>query len=342
MSNFNNTYGKYIDPINSFYIRVFFNALTYLVPDPPQQTVGLGEFANQTAKEAVPRAIVWGRFRPIGGNLIHVQSPQTKWIKTTTTVNTGKGGKKKKKQVTKTKHVYRTYAIGVCEGPISKFIRIWRNGQLVYDARGNAWGTENNQVFLNKARLYTGSWTQNADPTLQSIWGASNVPAYRGTAYIVMINEDLTDLGGAVPQFQFEVERAEGIYYTSRPYAIGDLEAMEATGVPDIHIPPTPFVTETMQADGISVVAGELRQTLVTYDEYPAEAIDANGISAISGTLRNLLVTYDEYPAEAIDANGISAISGTFKETLITYDNYPAEAIDANGISAITGSLAIP
>ena len=278
-------YSGFIDPINTFYLRVILNAPSYLTPDPPKQTIGLGELATQTAKESGPRTIVWGRFRPIGGNLIHVQSPQTKWIKTTTTVSTGKGGKKKKKQVTKTKHVYRSYAIGVCEGPISKFVRIWRNGQLVYDARGNSWGADNNQVFLNQARLYTGSWTQNADPTLQSIWGASNVPAYRGTAYIVVINEDLTNLGGAVPQYQFEVERAEGLFLTSRPYAIESIDAMQMenpSNLKSLNISDGP---EGMDFAGPSLISGDLSVTLVEYTNYPDEAVDIAGPSIISGSL---------------------------------------------------------
>lgn len=201
--------------------------LNALTPTPPTQTVALGELSRQTAKEAEPRPIIWGRFRPIGGNIIHCQEPIKRWVTTTQKVG-GKGGKKKK-QKTKTQHVYRTYAIGVCEGPISKYIRVWRNGKLVYDARGNAWGTENNNVFTNQTRLYTGSWTQNPDPTLQAIWGAPNVPAYRGTAYIVVVNEDLTDLGGALPQYVFEVERSEGYFLTSRPYAVEAPEAMDGS-----------------------------------------------------------------------------------------------------------------
>lgn len=312
--------------------------LNYLTPNPPKQTIALGEISKQTAKEAEPRAIVWGRFRPIGGNIIHVQAPQTQWITTTQKVSSGKGGKKKKKQVTKTQHVYRTYAIGVCEGPISKFIRIWRNGKLVYDARGTAWGTNNNQVFLNQARLYTGSWTQTADSTLQAIWGAANVPAYRGTAYIVVINEDLTDLGGAVPQYQFEVERAEGLFLTSRPYVVESLEAMQATGVTGFKEAPNAIVTEAMETDGIIDITGSLEVKLVEY-AVPAEAFDTS-LDDVTGTLRNLFLSYD-IPAEAMDANGISSVTGTLNQTLITYANYPAEAFDT-GIDSVTGSMTIP
>ncbi|MBX9754166.1 MAG: hypothetical protein K2X80_05400 [Pseudomonadaceae bacterium] len=163
----------------------------------------LGDISQQTAKEGDPRVIVYGRVRPIGGNIIHCQAPVTEFK--TQKVAGGKGGGAAKKQ--KVEHVYRTYAIGVCEGPISAFTRIWRNNKLVYDARGNAWGTANNAVFLNKYRLFLGSMSQAPSPDLQTIWGVGNVPAYRGTAYMVALKDDLTELGGAVPSFTFEVER---------------------------------------------------------------------------------------------------------------------------------------
>lgn len=177
----------------------------------------LGEISRQTAKEGDPRVIVWGRVRPIGGNIIHCQEPKKRMVKQSSSGG-GKGGSKKKEQ--KVEHVFRSYAIGVCEGPITGFSRIWRNNKLVYDGRGTDWGARNNGVFLRSFRLYLGGWSQMPDPTLQSIWGAGNVPAYRGTAYMVSIDEDLTDQGGMVPQWQFEVERAEYIASTSKPYGL--------------------------------------------------------------------------------------------------------------------------
>lgn len=199
---------------------------TFGPQDPEAQVNAIGDISRQTAKEGDPRTIVWGRVRPIGGNIIHCQAPVKRWVVTSTSTGGKGGGKKKQEQ--RTEHVYRTYAIGVCEGPITGFSRIWRNNKLVYDARGTDWGNRNNGVFLRSFRLYLGGWSQMPDPTLQSIWGAGNVPAYRGTAYMVSIDEDLTDQGGMVPQWQFEVERAEGFYYTSRPYQVFERNSLDA------------------------------------------------------------------------------------------------------------------
>ncbi|MNE07037.1 hypothetical protein D3C80_996420 [compost metagenome] len=205
--------------------QLLFDALT---PSAPTQL--LGDISQQTAKEGDPRLVVYGRVRPIGGNIIHCQAPVVRTVKVKT--SGGKGGSKKKSQ--KVERVFRSYAIGVCEGPITAFVRIWRNGKLVYDTRGNDWGATNNPVFLNTHRLYLGEWGQLPDATLEGIWGVGQVPAYRGTAYLVAIDEDLTELGGAVPQWQFEVARAEFVASTSTPYGLLSRDSAAA-------IPPAPL-----------------------------------------------------------------------------------------------------
>lgn len=198
---------------------------SFMPSNPKMAAQTLGELSSQTAKEGEPRAIVYGIGRPIGGNMMYMSQPIKRMVKTYVGKSGGKGGgKKKKKEYQDVEHVYRYYAIRVCEGPISGFRRIWRNGALVYDGRkGSAWGAKNNHLFFKTYRLYTGSWTQTPDSVLQSRQGM-NIPAYRGTAYLVANNEDLTDFGGAIPQWQFEVVRSEGYYLTSRPYAIEQLD----------------------------------------------------------------------------------------------------------------------
>ena len=164
---------------------------------------------------------------------MYMTQPIKRMVKTNVGKAGGKGGGKKKKQYQDVEHVYRYYAIRVCEGPITGYRRIWRNGALVYDGRkGSDWGAKNNHLFFETYRLYTGSWTQTPDSVLQSRQGM-DIPAYRGTAYLVANNEDLTDFGGAIPQWQFEVARSEGYYLTSRPYALEELEAIKV-GVSDL------------------------------------------------------------------------------------------------------------
>lgn len=170
----------------------------------------IGDIAQQTSQEGVPRPIVFALSQPIAGNIVACGQP----VIVKKSKRQGKGGPKVESQ-----YVYRTYAIAVCEGPITAFMRVWRNGSLVYDARPGGQGS-NNSKFLRNARFFLGTFDQMPSPDLEAKFGAGNVPAMRGTAYMVMADEDLTELQGAVPQYVFQVMRCEGALYTSRPYAV--------------------------------------------------------------------------------------------------------------------------
>ncbi|MFP5422466.1 MAG: hypothetical protein ACLGID_13495 [Gammaproteobacteria bacterium] len=308
-------------------------------PDAEAQVQRIGEISNQTSKEGVPRLIIWGRVRPIGGNLIYVQAPVIKKVKQKSSSSGGKGGGSKKQPDTIVERVYRTYAIRICEGPITGIIRVWRNNKLVYDVRGTDWGAANNGVFLAGARFYLGGWDQLPDPTLQSIWGAANVPAHRGTAYMVIINEDLTDMGGSVPQYLFEAERAEGVYVTSRPYAVEDINNSEYTAVA---LKESPSITTDQSADsiGISLLSGHHSDGVLTYDDWPLESTDAGSLILFSGSHSSTTIVYNKWPIDSVDSASTAVIDGSFKKTVITYDKWPIEGVDAATINLIGGSHA--
>lgn len=290
-----------------------------------------GDVSSQTASEGGERNIIYGRVRPVGGNLIHCQKPVLRWQ-----VSTRSGGKGHEETDEYNQHIYRTYAIGICEGPITGIIRVWRNEKLVYDARGTRWGRFNNGVFLRQYRLYLGGWDQNPDPTLESIWGAGNVPAYRGTAYIVAVNEDLTEVGGAVPQFIFEVERAQGTFLTSRPYGLemqDDLQLNQPS--PDAIYK---FVDD-FELSQPTITGGSLKLGLVTYDNWPAESLELSQPDLTSGTLETLPYPRYTIPEESLELSQPTITGGSLKLALISYDNWPAESLELSQPTITGGSL---
>jgi len=289
-------------------------------PDP--QYNSLGDMSRQTAEEGQPRVVVWGRVRPIGGNLIYCQPPKKKWIPSFQDIGDDV-------QVTFQQRVYRTYAIGVCEGPITRFRRIWRNDKMIYDSRNTHWGNRNNAAFWKNHVLYYGAWDQMPCPELQMVFGI-DIPAHRGTAYMVCVNHDLTETGGAVPSYQFEVERAEGVYLTSRPYAIEGLEGMES--MPATVRQPPHLDPDLMEQYPTVITAGVLRDPVHVYT-VPAEAFDLVPAELLSGTLRDIYKDYT-VPAEAFDLVP-AVISGSLDDIVEPY-TVPAEAIDA-GSPIITG-----
>lgn len=279
----------------------------------------LGEISEQTAKEGEARPIVWGIARPIKGNIIFMSKPIKEMVKTYVGSG-GKGGRKKQYQ--DVEHVYRYYAIRVCEGPITGFRRIWRNNKLVYDARkGSQWGQENNAAFLKIAKLYTGGWDQMPDPSIESFKGVGNVPAFRGTAYIVVNKEDLTELGGAIPQYTFEVVRKYGEVITSRPYQLYDHESIttdiRTTSVEQTW--PPYFEDYLMPRIGVSSIKKirKVQYTALYLEEEPIE-------SSISVTSidKKRVVRYSSYSAKPESIQSNIAVSSILKKRVVGYVDY--------------------
>lgn len=285
----------------------------------------LGDLAKQTSMEGVPRPIIWALSPPMSGNIIASSEPKIVRKRK----RQGKGGPK-----VETEHVYRTYAIGVCEGPITRFVRIWRNNTLVYDVSEFPLKThEENVEFMTHARFFLGAWDQAPSPAMEKIFGVGTTPAHRGTAYLVMDDEELTDLRGAIPQWMFQVERCEGFFVTSRPYSLEAIDAMTASALGDSGM----IVEKVDDAMDVTLEAlgGALYGDLVTYVTED-EALDI-GVEALGGDFYGGLVTYDDGEPEGLDM-GVEALGGTFYGDLVEYNNYPPEGFDI-GLTALGGTL---
>lgn len=173
----------------------------------PEQFEGprLAEAKTQTANDGVPLIYGYGTF-PCSGNLAWVDE-----VKEHKKTESQKGGPEV------TTYTYTvSYMIVVCQGEISGYKLIKRNGKIVYDARTDAelsaLGYSSNEIaetranqaaFLQRATLYYGTQTQMPDPTMVAVEGAGNVPAYTGIAYIVLKDDETRE--GEVSQYEFVV-----------------------------------------------------------------------------------------------------------------------------------------
>src|SRR6056297_3143533 len=144
---------------------------------------------SSTEGAVIPR--VYGRMR-MGGNVIWATDfrEETK----TTTQGGGKGGGGGGKVKTTEYLYYASFAVALCEGPITGIGRIWADGKLL-DTAGITW------------RWYPGDEAQAADPFIAAKMDASNTQAYRGTAYVVFEDLPLGNYGNRLPQLSFEVFR---------------------------------------------------------------------------------------------------------------------------------------
>jgi hypothetical protein len=287
-------------------------------------TQKLGEIAQQTAKEGEPRQIVFGIVRPIGGNIVAVQEPPR--IERRKQKSGGKGGGGGSSSTIEVAR--RTYAVGICEGPITGIRRAWRNNKLVYDGRGTEWGAKNNGTFLSTFQFYLGNFEQLPSPNLEAVFGVGQVPAMRGTCYMVAKDEDLGDTGGALPQWIFEVERAYGYGLTSRPYPVQVIESSDAAP-PSARPSPSALFADVTDAAPVDILSGAMRSTLVNYADWPIEATDAGTVQLLSGEMRQILKGYTDWPIEATDAGTVLLIAGSMKPGRVNYERYPTEATNA-------------
>jgi hypothetical protein len=94
-----------------------------------------------------------------------------------------------------------SFALLICEGPNKQLGRIWAgpDKRLVYDP--NTQKLESGTI-----RFYEGSEDQMPDPFLESMFGAGNVPAYRGYCYLVIEGFDVTSHdGNRIPFLTVEI-----------------------------------------------------------------------------------------------------------------------------------------
>lgn len=148
-----------------------------------------------TEGAAIPR--VYGRAR-LGGQIIWATDFDEEVVTSSQSTGGGKGGLGGGgSKVNSTEYLYyANFAVGLCEGEITRVGRIWADGTEL-DPTRITW------------RLYTGTETQAVDSLIAAREGAGNAPAYRGLAYVVFEHMALKDYGNRVPQLSFEVYRKQ-------------------------------------------------------------------------------------------------------------------------------------
>ncbi|WP_444921166.1 hypothetical protein ACJJID_01445 [Microbulbifer sp. CnH-101-G] len=171
---------------------------------------------------------------------------------------------------------------------------------------------------------------------LQAAFGINNVPAYRGTCYLVIDNENLTSTGGAIPQYAFEVERSEGFTLTSKPYPLEAVDNMNSA-IAGVRPAPEALTRDAMGSTFLGL-SGDLRSILSSYDNYAPESFSSTFLGVSSGELRSILSSYDHYEPELLSATFLWVASGELRSALITYDNAEPESFTSTFLG-ISGDL---
>jgi len=95
-------------------------------------------------------------------------------------------------------------AILLCRGPVNGVACIWADDTVIYAAPGTS-ATVGTGFSYYSIAIYHGNEAQTPDGTMSAALGAGNVPAYRGSCYVVIRGLDLTRWGNRLPTFSFVV-----------------------------------------------------------------------------------------------------------------------------------------
>lgn len=145
--------------------------------------------------------MLWGRYR-LAGNVIWMGTPHSH---SSSSGGKGAGGGKGGNQP----YTTLSFAVALCQGPISSVTRIWANGQLIYDiSNPSDWQSLSGSAsMVTNWTVYYGDEEQMPNPLMESYTGA-NTPAYRGIAYVVFNELNLQQWGNYMPSLTFEVQGA--------------------------------------------------------------------------------------------------------------------------------------
>lgn len=163
-------------------------------PTTKNEGTRLSEVQISSSTEGSTQKRLWGTAR-LGGQIVwSTRFLETKNKKTSRQGGKGGGGGQKVETTTYTYSV--SFAVAVCEGDSTvTFGRVWADGKIL-------------DLSKHTVRFYSGTETQTADPLIEEKEGTGRAPAFRGTAYLVFDNMDLTNFGNRIPQISVEVSRA--------------------------------------------------------------------------------------------------------------------------------------
>lgn len=153
---------------------------------------------------AIPVLFGSGRINPI---LIWIGPRRIVVHEHTTTQEVGgKGGGDSVSTTDYSEEHFQTFAVMLGKGQVRAIKRIWFNSILVYSAEH--WRDDDTKAesakLASQIAFYPGTMTQSPDPTMQAYMGSTTTPAYRGRAYIVFNEVNITKFGNTIPQVSVE------------------------------------------------------------------------------------------------------------------------------------------
>ncbi|WP_297975114.1 glycoside hydrolase TIM-barrel-like domain-containing protein, partial [uncultured Amaricoccus sp.] len=239
----------------------------------PVETGRVERFRVMGSSEGAPLPRVFGRNR-VAGQMIW----SSRFLESVHTENVGGKGGGGGASVREYSYSV-SFAVALCEGEVSRIGRIWADGQPL-EQKGLTF------------RLHRGTEDQLPDPLIEAL--ERGAPAYRGTAYVVIENLDLTPFGNRIPQLNFEVFR--------RPPA----------GLPGVPRAPA------LDVRGVALVPGCGEYALATEEVHFKRGKGDNVVLNVHNDrgVPDLVASLDQLSAELPNARSVSLVVSWFGDDL--------------------------
>lgn len=151
----------------------------------------LSDLRVQTSSYGTPIPRLYGRMR-VAGTVI--------WATDLVEHRHRQGGKGR--PATTSYSYSASFAVALSARPIRSVGRIWAEGNILRGAAGDF-------KSATGFRLHSGDEDQPVDPLIAAAEGVGQCPAYRGLAYALFEDMDLSPFGNRIPSLSFEVEADE-------------------------------------------------------------------------------------------------------------------------------------
>lgn len=269
---------------------------------------------------AIPR--IWGTIS-VAGNIIDASSVREKKHKQTT--GGGKGGAPEQTVVTYTYEA--DLAVAICEGEIDGIVQIYANEELIYDATPGATVVSPDWLAFT---LYRGTETQEPDPTLEAEHGAGNVPAYRGTAYVVFKSYQFPNQSIAA-NFRFVVSKS-----ASNSVTESDIDM--PTNMVNVGYSPRAQIVLYPQAYASPQTAGVAVPVLVGVDPFSREIVWQTSITDADDFYRYTQAIPCVHPFDAVQAYSLGIQEAENTAIAVLCNGYPSTDLHIHFFDAVTGA----
>lgn len=161
----------------------------------PREGPRLNELAVTTSSYGIAMPRQFGRMR-VAGQII--------WA-TDLAEHREKRSNGKGKPATVSYSYTASFAVALSSRPVLNIGRVWADGKLLRGASGDL---KTGGTF----RLHPGTGDQAPDPLIAAAEGTDRCPAWRGLAYVVFEDLDLSEYGNRIPALTFEVIADTGTF----------------------------------------------------------------------------------------------------------------------------------